>query len=61
VDARQRHLAARQRLLRPSDQDGQVLDPAIGGAEGDDPGLRRVLQRDLRLGDAGQGAAAVSG
>jgi hypothetical protein len=52
MDARQRRLALGQRGLGVADDDGQVLDPAIGCAEGDDPRLRRFLERHARFGHA---------
>ena len=54
MQARQ-HRAARRRL---ADDDGKMLDAAIGGAEGDDPGRLRARQRHLRLADGDEAAAA---
>ena len=47
-----------QRCLHPvrlADDDGQVLDPGVGRAEGDQSSVRRILQRYCGLGYLDQG------
>ena len=46
--------ALRGRVLWPADQDGEVLNAALPGAERHDAGVGRGLRGHVRLGDAGQ-------
>ena len=53
MQARQ-HRAA---MLRLADHDGEMLDAAVAGAEGDDAGRLGARQRHLRLADGDEAAA----